>query len=257
MRSTPTIAFFALLAVSQAFSQVDGGWRSYSNLTLGQDSKDLISFGLTQISRTNKGFNALEYSPVKLLSMESQVVAGMNTRMLVVIDNGKNSSSSKKLLKMTVYTRISGDRELTNWETLDLSLSYAPLNDTAVLNKIKTKITTILGQKDQAAYNIRKIFTTYQTQRLGTPFYYVKAFLESTRNSMEVHEFIFMKKDLQLFATAKIPVSRTSLESHPLLQFARGEKRINCANLASQLFCELAPNCVNKMLTTGVCEPRN
>ena len=68
MRSTFTITLFILLAVSQVSSQVPGGLHGQSDLTLDEASKDLITFGLKEISRTNKGFNGVEYCPVKILS---------------------------------------------------------------------------------------------------------------------------------------------------------------------------------------------
>ena len=140
---------------------------------------------------------------------------------------------------------------------IDATLTFTSLTDTTILDQINHKITEYFGQMSPADYNVRNLLTAFQTQRFGTPFYYVKALVESTGNSIEVHEFVFVKKDLQVFTAAKLPTSRTTLQAHPRLDLLRGMNGLNCENLSSQIFCELAPNCVNKMLTSGVCEEKH
>ena len=250
MRTAVTTVLFALFIVSQALSQAPRGWDDQEDLTLDKTNMDLITFGLKEI-------NGVEYTPVKILSKITEANGGITTTLVVVVDNGRNKIDSRKIVQLTIWQYYGPEKMLINWEVIDATLSYTPLTDDAILNQIIPQINNFFAQKREARYDVKVVLSAFQSQTFGAPFYYVKVMVESTGNSLEAHEFVFAKRNLKVFYATKLPTSRKTLQVHPHLDLLSGKNGLNCTNLSSPFFCELAPNCVNKMFTTGVCEAKH
>lgn len=253
-----SITFALLFIVGFASAQIPGGWNK-GTAELTKQNKELISFGLQEISRANNGFQALEYQPVKILEFSSQVVAGINTKMLVEIDNGKKTPESKKLLQVSIFSGLRGERELKSWTVLDSTATFQAMNDESTLKDLKTQIERNLAYEDAIArrprgeYIVSKIHAAFQTQQYGKKLHYVKATVQGVNNnSIKLHEYWFNENGV--FAHTPLPMNRGTLESHPQLTLARGANGLQCENLASYFFCGIASGCVNNVLENGKCE---
>lgn len=257
MKIQVAIAIFLIIGVAEA--GFAGGWMRQST-ELNEESRALINFGLKSISEGKHGFAALEYIPVKILDLQTQIVAGSNTKILFEIDNGLNAFDSKKLVQIVIFTGLDGKMELTRWNMLDSAATFQALNVQTVLSDLKAKITSALAYEDMqdgkhvAHYNISQVHAAYETKREGQTLYYIKATVHGTDNSVRVHEFWFANENYDLFAHARLPMRRETLENHPKLTLIRDEHGVHCENLVSYFFCEIANGCENKMLGEGRCD---
>jgi len=256
--------FQAILALAlilgTANAGLTGGWAPQAP-ELTDENKDLINFGLEKISEASNGFQATEYSPVKILDIQTQVVAGVNTKILAEIDDGNNSVDSKMLVQMTIYTTLADKNHLSKWYALssahanfELLTSVSTAND--VLNKISAALTyeDLASGRNAATYKIKRTLAAFTTKQYDQTFTYIKLIAEGTDNSVRLHEFWMVGESYDVFAHVKLPIKPQTLQQHPELETLKDEAGFKCENILSYFLCQISTGCVNNMLTTGKCE---
>jgi len=265
MRIKFVVALFLILGIASA--AFVGGWKR-QNPEMTSENMDLINFGLRTIAEANNGFNAFDYQPVKMFDLQTQVVAGRNTKILVELDNGKGAFDSKKLVQLVVHSGFGNKTELLRWSLLDSAATFEAINADSTLELLKNATTQALVYEDHmedrtpAEYQVSRVLAIYQTKRDDQTLYYIKAMVQGTDNSIRAHEFWFVKGGLyevfgdhyEVFAHQRLPINRETLQNHPQLTLVRDSYSVHCENLASYFFCEISTGCVNNMLGAGRCD---
>lgn len=242
------------------------GWTASEQLQLTQENLALANFSLSQIALSERGFNGSDYSPIKLFSSEKQEAPCSKMKMLIEVDNGKNSTDSKKIIQVIInQNKTSNQSELVSWYALDSSANFTALTSQLALKNLTNSINGVLACRNYSfdgmsvSYNVRQIKAAYVAGSFGKLFYYVKAVIEGTDNSVSLHEYWFVTNKMRLFAHIKLPLTRSALENHPQMNRIKDSTgALGCTNIGSYFFCDLASNCVNNLLNEdSICQNKS
>jgi hypothetical protein len=87
-----------------------GGYTKQNHNENDQDTNEVIEFAVQELNKRSNAMYPLQL--VKVKSVETQVVAGINYRMILEVGGGPENNSHD--VEVVVYKHFSGTKELTS-----------------------------------------------------------------------------------------------------------------------------------------------
>lgn len=249
MFSLKFLSFIILLSFT--LCQIPGGWSTESIPSASELAK-LYNFALETLSSSNESFKNEEWKVKNLLKYETQVVAGVNYKLVVELINKNNL---KSIVYWLIYENLSSELALS--KTISILNNSDQFSNLELINlkEFKTKIESFHNYYSygKIQFNLKKFRWGFQLSKEdGLEIYYLTYDLEGTNNEISLWEHWFQKTQNENLVSdtlliKKLPVGKYKHNSYQLSN--------DCENIKSFLICLVKEKCnADEFLKEGNCK---
>ena len=230
--------------------QMTGGWTNQGTNDFEGSLNKVIDFLVKNISDSN--VNSEKWIFDTVLSYQTQVVAGINHKLVIQI---KNNAGDKKVVFAKVFQSLAGIFEVNRLIKIVSSKdnSFNTISSTDILDDLKKKIVKVQGyySGNRVQYNIRKIkWCLSLINENNQEIYYINYELEGTNNEISLWEHWFVKGNEAIDSSLyfiKLPIAKYDFN-----EFLYSKDQ--CSTIRSYVLCGLS-NCSNKaFISDGKCK---